>query len=349
MKLTGRLGLAAAVVSTGVGIAAVGRRHRTLRSVAPDLRTRSLYVALPVSNGPLLGLFRRVARGGSPLGEGIGHDTRTIAGPADAAAVTIHVYESQDRSRPSAALLWIHAGGTIMGTPEMDHDLCSRFAAELGILVVSADYRLAPENPFPAGLDDCHAALQWLYENAGDIGVHPDRIAVGGASSGGLFAAALCQRVHDESGIDVAFQLLVYPALDDRTVLRSGWRGDAHGRGRIGWTPASNRYAWRCYLGHEPGTEETRPYAVPARRQDVSGLPRTWIGVGDLDLFHEEAVDYARRLSAAGVPCELYVEPGMYHGADAALAATVPSMRAFRTRLVDALRTGPAPTPAAAR
>jgi acetyl esterase/lipase len=239
------------------------------------------------------------------------------------------------RDRPGAGLLWVHGGGLVLGRPEGDHELCSRIARDLGILVVSARYRLAPEHPFPAALDDLVAALRWLADPAAGLGVDPTRVAVGGASAGGGLAASAVQRAHDE-GLPVAFQLLVYPMLDDRTVLRR----DLDGRGRIGWTPRSNAFGWSAYLGHQPGVAEPRQYTAAARREDLTGLPPTWIGVGDLDLFRDEDVDYARRLAEVGVPVRLLVEPGMYHAAELRLQATVPSMRAFQQAAFDALAEG---------
>ena len=188
------------------------------------------------------------------------------------------LYEPIGRTHPTGALLWIHGGGMILGHPEGDHDLCSRIARDLGILVVSVRYRLAPEHPFPAGFDDCFAALRWLHDNATDLGVENSRIAVGGSSAGGGLAAAVAQKAHDE-GVPLRFQLLLYPMLDDRTVLLR----DTEGRGRITWTPRSNAYAWTCYLGHPPGAVEPPPYAAPARREDLTGLAPAWIGVGNLD------------------------------------------------------------------
>ena len=219
-----------------------------------------------------------------------------------------------------------------MGTPVGDHAFCSRVADELGLLVVSVDYRLAPEDPFPAGLEDCNAALTWLHNEADRLGVDPDRIAVGGGSAGGGLAASLAQLVRDEDGPAIAFQLLVYPMLDDRTVVRA----EAQGRDALIWSPRSNRFAWTAYLGHEPTLDDERRWAAPARTTDLAGLAPAWIGVGDIDLFHDEDIDYAQRLAAAGVPCALHVEPGMFHGADAVLT-TRPSMQAFRDRMIAAL------------
>ena len=250
-----------------------------------------------------------------------------------AEGVRVLVYDAPGRERPSGALLWIHGGGLVLGVPEQGHDVCTRFAEEAGVLVASVEYRLAPEHPFPAGLDDCLAALRWLHEQADALGIDPSRIAVGGDSAGGGLAAAVCQRALDDGGPAVAFQLLEYPMLDDRTVLRTDL--DAHGV--YLWTPASNRYAWTAYLGGEPSLDGEPPaHAVPARREDLAGLPPAWVGVGDLDLFLDEDVAYARRLEAAGVPCELLVVPGMWHGADSIMPSAGTSKR-FRDAMVDAL------------
>jgi acetyl esterase/lipase len=155
------------------------------------------------------------------------------------------------------------------------------------------------------------AVLRWMREHADELGIDPDRIAVVGASAGGGLSAAVAQRSHDE-GIPLRAQVLVYPMLDDRTALRV----DHDGRGRFGWTPASNRFGWSAYLGREPRLTDAPEYAAPARREDLTGLAPAWIGVGDLDLFYDEDVEYAERLTASGVPCRLVTVAGMYHAAD---------------------------------
>jgi acetyl esterase/lipase len=193
------------------------------------------------------------------------------------------------------------------------------------------DYRLAPAHPFPAALDDCSTALRWLHAQAGPWGVDPTRVAVGGESAGGGLAAALAQRAHDE-GVDVRFQLLVYPMLDDRTVLA------AHQPETLVWTSPSNRAGWTAYLGHPVRPAEERPYAVPARRADLSGLPPAWVGVGDQDLFLDEDLAYADRLRAAGVGCEVELVPGLYHGAYGLAPGTSAVGEHFRERSVEAVR-----------
>jgi acetyl esterase/lipase len=199
-------------------------------------------------------------------------------------------------------LLWIHGGGTIMGTAVQDDKFCRKLSRVTGVAVAAVEYRVAPEHPYPTPLEDCHAALQWLARQSW---VDPDRLAVGGASAGGNFAAALAQRAHDRNDIKLAYQLLVYPMLDDRT----GANGD--GAKRIMWTEDDNQRAWKWYLNGADPTE-----AAPARREDLSGLPPTWIGVGTLDLFYPECQDYARRLREAGVPVHEEIVPGAFHAFD---------------------------------
>ncbi len=244
----------------------------------------------------------------------------------------VRVYERPDRTRPSGALLWIHGGGMIMGSLAQDNRFLSSLAEDLGVLVASVEYRLAPEHPYPAGLDDCMTALRWLHDRAEALGVDPLRVAVGGASAGGGLAAAVALRARAEGGPPLCFQLLNYPMIDDRTVLRF----DHNGTGAFVWTPGSNRFGWTCYLGGAPQADDDREFAAPARAVDLAGLPPAWIGIGALDLFHAESVDYATRLAAAGVPCDLVDEPGMYHGADE-ITPAAPAMRAYRQSMIRAL------------
>lgn len=225
--------------------------------------------------------------------------------------VPVHVLSPQAGSEP-AALLWMHGGGLVMGAPTLEYQRASSYAAALGITVVVPSYRLAPEHPWPAALDDCRSAWTWLLQRADSLGVDPTRVVVGGVSAGGGLAAALAQRLHDEGGTQPAGELLVYPMLDDRTAADTTL--DAH-RHPV-WNNVSNRTGWTSYLGHPPGRPDVVEYAVAARRADLSGLPPTWIGVGTADLFLEECRAYAHRLRQAGVPTELVEVPGAPHGFD---------------------------------
>jgi acetyl esterase/lipase len=249
-----------------------------------------------------------------------------------AAGVPVRVYRPR-AGASGGALLWLHGGGLIVGRPAMDDGRCVAWARDLGLVVVSVDYRLAPEHPFPAALDDAHAAWAWLQGAADGLGVDPARVSVGGASAGGGLAACLAQRLRDAGGPRPAAQLLVYPMLDDRTAARRELDGAGH---RV-WTNRSNRAGWSAFLGREPGAPDVPDHAVAARAADLGDLPPAWIGVGALDLFLDEDRAYAARLAAAGVASELVEVPGAPHGFDA-LAPDVPVARTFMARQTEFLR-----------
>jgi acetyl esterase/lipase len=236
---------------------------------------------------------------------------RTVPGPEGAPDVRVLIYVPKDVPRPMPALLWIHGGGYVIGSADGDDASVKALVQQVGCAAVSVDYRLAPETPFPGGIEDCYAALRWLHEGAGELGVDPSRLAIGGASAGGGLAAALGLLARDRAQVPLAFQLLIYPMLDDRTAATK----DPHPyTGEFVWTPNSNLFGWWALLGQDPGGDEISPYAAAARAENLAGLPPTYISVGSLDLFLEEDLEYARRLMRAGVPTELHVYPGAYHG-----------------------------------
>ncbi|OBJ50518.1 alpha/beta hydrolase [Mycobacterium sp. 1423905.2] len=243
--------------------------------------------------------------------------------------VGIRLFRPKGVAGPAPALLWIHGGGYVLGRSPGDDVVSRRFSTQLGITVAAVDYRLAPEHPYPAALEDCYAALTWL---AGLPAVDPAKVAIGGASAGGGLTAALALLARDRGEIRPAFQLLSYPMLDDRSAA-----APTNPTYRL-WDPYANRFGWTAYLG-----DADPEVAVPARRSDLSGLPPAWLGVGTHDLFYQEDLDYADRLVAAGVPCHVELVPGAFHGFDLLVPKAAVSQRYFAAQR-DALRVALAPT-----
>lgn len=232
----------------------------------------------------------------------------------DGHPILIRCYRPAGVDQPLPTLYWIHGGGLMLGSVDMNDGWCGDLVTELGIAVASVEYRLAPEHPYPTPLDDCYAGLAWTVDQADQLGVDPDRLAIGGASAGGGLAAALALLCRDRGGPSIGFQLLRYPMLDDRAQTPSS---GAVTDPRV-WNGQTNRLGWSAYLGPAAGGDDEHvPYlAAPARCVDPSGLPPAVITVGDLDLFVDEDMAYAQSLSRSGVPVELHVYPGAYHGAN---------------------------------
>ena len=237
----------------------------------------------------------------------------TIPGPPKVGDVSVLVVDPKPDQKNRPAVIYMHGGGFILGHAETNLRLLQKSAQATGAYTVSVDYSLAPEARFPVALEQCYATLAWLHRNSARLGIDPTRIAVMGDSAGGLHAASLTIAARDRREFPIAYQCLIYPALDDRT---GSTRQMPPSMGHFLATPAYIRFAWSSLLGMPAGSGSPPPGSVPARVKDLSGLPPAFIGVGSIDLFCDEDIVYARRLALAGVSTELFVVPGAYHGFD---------------------------------
>src|SRR5271154_1323767 len=238
---------------------------------------------------------------------------RHIPGASGAPELRLVIVDPAPGTKGRPAFLHIHGGGYVMGFAGQFNPFLQAVAQHCGCLVVSVDYRLAPETHFPGSLEDNYTALRWLYKNSDELGVDRKRIAIGGESAGGSHSALLAIAARDRREIPILFQLLIYPALDDRT---GSTRRPPPYIGQFVWNAGSNRFGWTSFLGVPAGSPTVPAGAVPARVENLAGLPPAFIGVGALDLFVDEDVEYARHLIDPGVPTELLVVPGAFHGFD---------------------------------
>jgi acetyl esterase/lipase len=252
-------------------------------------------------------------------------DELLVPGPEGDPEVRVRRYRPADREEPLPALVYFHGGGFVVGSLDLYDADCRRIAAEVDAVVVSVDYRLAPEHPFPAPLEDCYAALVWVAGHADELGVDPDRIAVGGESAGGGLAAGVALLARDRGGPALCLQFLGIPELDDR--LASGSMRTLGATSPI-TTVANGEISWDSYLGvGVRGTDQVSPYAAPARVSDLAGLPPALVTAYEFDALRDEDIAYAQRLLSAGVPTELHVYPGAFHActwlADVGICQTV--------------------------
>lgn len=342
-RLLGQSLLGTAAISLGWPTRLLAAEDPYLHLVNPELRKMAAGVAgltgnITYTRESIITMRKGAAAMGRPPRKDIPVERKSIPGSQGQPDVTIYVINAQPGlSRP--AILHMHGGGYFMGAAAQNvrdlQDLCS----ELGCAAVSVDYRLSPETTYVGSIEDNYAGLKWLHANAASIGADPARIAVMGESAGGGHAALLAIAARDRGEVPVIFQHLLYPMLDDRT---GSTRQAAPHVGRLVWTPASNRFGWETFLGRAPGGRSIPAAAVPARVRDLKGLPPAFIGVGSIDLFHDEDVDYAQRLNAAGVSTELIVVPGAFHGFDI-FTQYAPNLRLvewFNKAKTDALRRG---------
>lgn len=305
-----------------------------LSNIHPDLQPLAQRTPTLRLNRPILWLIRAImsVSRAPKAPPDILVENRTITGE-DGRKIRVRLYQPRTSHASTPALLWLHGGGYVMGTPEMEDGRCLAYVQELGLTVVSVAYRCAPQHPFPAALDDSYAALKWVQNHTAELNIDPARIAIGGTSAGGGLAAALAQLVHDRQEMPLVGQLLIYPMLDDRTVIRT----DRAENDYVVWNQKSNRFGWEAYLAQPCGAEDVPAYAVPARREVLAGLPPAWIGVGTADLFYDEDMAYAERLQVAGVACTTTVVAGAFHGFDA-MAPQLPLIQTFQQAQVAALR-----------
>ncbi|WLW51654.1 alpha/beta hydrolase [Streptomyces sp. YU58] len=260
----------------------------------------------------------------------------TVAGPEGAGRVPVWIYTPRGGDGPRAALVYLHGGGFCLGGVELSHGGCAVFAAETGAVVVSVEYRLAPEHPFPAGLEDAYAAFVWTVEHAAGLGVDAARVGVGGDSAGGGLAAAVSLVARDRGGPAPCFQYLGIPALDDRLgtpSMRAFTDTPGLRRGDV-------EVIWDHYLGGPGvrGGEDVSRYAAPARAEDLAGLPPAYVAVCEFDPLRDEGLDYAHRLVRAGVPTELHLFPGTFHASTLVQDAEV--SRRMTGEAIGAMRRG---------
>ncbi len=280
----------------GLGIGGVRENARVKRAAARATRLANPRVAMSdVTDGPVLLREYRLA--------------------------------DDDRSALRPAVLWFHGGGYVLGGYEDNADLLEGFVVDTGCVAYSVEYRLAPEHPFPAALDDAIAAIDYVTFNSAQLGVDMSRIALAGGSAGGGLAACAALRCRDRGGPRIGLQVLMYPLLDDRAITPSTQLDT------VVWTKEENLIALRAYLGGAYPDVDVAPYAIAARADDLTGSPRTAIVVGELDLFRDDAIAYAGRLYAADVSVELVIFPGAPHGLD-----SVAPTAAITERFVAAVR-----------
>ena len=230
-------------------------------------------------------------------------------------------------SETKSAVLFTHGGGKFLCTLDMYDPLCKYYAAQADVAILSVDFRLPPEHPYPALAEDCYAGLVWLADHAEELNLDPNRIAVMGDSGGGGIAAGVALMTRDRGGPKLAKQILIYPMLDDRNTVE-----DPDLMTYATWSYDDNYTGWHCYVGDAIGTDEVSQYAAPSREEDLTGLPPTFIDVGELDIFRDESVDYAARLIQAGVSVEFHLYPGTPHGFELQSFGTKLATNAWQAR-----------------
>lgn len=238
----------------------------------------------------------------------------------DNSELRICIFQPLEPKGNVPGVLYMHGGGYAIGAPELSDRMIHRLIESSGCTVVAPDYRMSLEAPYPAALDDCYTALLWMRDHAAELGIREDQLMIAGDSSGGGLTAALSLYARDKGEVAIAFQMPLYPMIDDRT---------KSGRDMLVWNGIVNQKAWRLYLGDFYGSAEVPYYAAPARATDYRGLPPTATFVGELEPFHDETVQYVENLRKAGVPVEFAVFEGCYHAFDQAYPEAEVSKKAL--------------------
>jgi len=282
----------------------------------------------------------RVARPAFVLPDSVVLGKRRVPGRAGDPDVDVWVFSPRARTGLAPGLLYLHGGGFVLGDAEGEALTPAQAAEQVGAVVVSVEYRLAPESPFPAAVEDCCAVLRWMAENAGELGIDPLRIAIGGQSAGAGLAAGVALLSRDRGGPRLCMQLLEIPVLDDRLDTPSMKTYTD----TLLWNLPNAVKSWEYYLGPARDGLETSPYAAPARAGDLAGLPRAFVSVCEFDPLRDEGLQYAQRLVQAGVATELHLYPGTFHGSSGVAPQAATSLRMKRDWL-DALRRGTAAVP----
>lgn len=239
-------------------------------------------------------------------------EDRVIPGPAGEPDLEITILRPRGLTTVVPGLFNIHGGGMMTGHRVMDTGRLADLVEGLGVVAVNVEYRLAPEHPHPAPVEDCYAGLAWMAENAAELGVDPARIVIMGGSAGGGLSAGVALLARDRGGPALAGQLLLCPMIDDRNDSVSSQQYEASGM----WTRQQNDIGWKALLGDAAGTPDASPYAAPLRAKDLTGLPPAFIEAGAAEVFRDENVEYASRIWAVGGDAELHIWAGAFHGFD---------------------------------
>lgn len=317
----GILGMGAATFTTAIGGALGTARAMesadVLNLVDPELRAAAREMLKQDLPAPSIASLPAIRAGWVPppvlMAPAPGVLMQIVPASSGVPPVPIEVIGAKSSSRARPAILHIHGGGMISGRARNMTAFSQTLSAEFDAVVVNVDYRLSPETPYPGPVLDNYAALEWMVKNAAQLGIDPARIAIMGESAGGGLAAMVALMARDKGRIRPCHLVMLYPMLDDRT---GSTRAAPPHVGTIGWSPEANQFGWTSFLGKPAGSAEVPSGSVPAREGNLSGLPSSFIGVGALDLFVDEDIEFARRLIAAGVPTHLHVTPGAYHAFD---------------------------------